>query len=186
MPGYVLLGQVVQGSSDFGKILDKATIEIGKSPELLDPLDIGGSGPVRNTTDFDWVHANLSPADNHPEVFGFWHIPFTLLWFKEEIILLQSFEHFSCNSVVLLLIGGEDEDVIEIDRNLSFCNEISEDIVHYILEGGRGVGEPEKHDPRFVQASIGHKRGFPFVSCFDPDVVVTPTDVKLGEDGGIS
>ena len=82
---------------------------------------------------------------------------------------------------MLLLIGGEDEDVVEIDRNLSFGNEISEDTVHYILECGWGVGESKEHYCGLEESFVAFEGGFPFVSFFDADVVVSPSYIKLGE-----
>jgi hypothetical protein len=64
-----------------------------------------------------------------------------------------------------------------------FCYLFREDRVHHGLEGCQGVGEPEEHDGWFEQAFVGDKCCFPFVSFFDPDVVVAPTDVEFRVEG---
>ncbi|KAF9797097.1 hypothetical protein IEO21_10911 [Rhodonia placenta] len=73
---------------------------------------------------------------------------------------------------MLLLIGGEDND------------EIMEDIIHHRLEGRGGVREAEEHHQGFVQSPISHKGRLPFVTGFDPDVVVSPSDIELRKERG--
>ncbi|KAF9796276.1 hypothetical protein IEO21_11016 [Rhodonia placenta] len=73
---------------------------------------------------------------------------------------------------MLLLIGGEDE------------YEIMEDVIHHRLEGRRGIGEAEEHHQGFVQSPVSHKGHLPFVTSFDPDVIVSSSDVKLCEEHG--
>jgi hypothetical protein len=47
---------------------------------------------------------------------------------------------------VFLKRVGEDQDVIEIDRDDAFSDQILEDFVHHHLEGGQTIGEAEVHD----------------------------------------
>jgi hypothetical protein len=47
---------------------------------------------------------------------------------------------------VFLLRVGEDQNVVEVDRDDAFGNEVLEDLVHHRLEGGWAVGEAEVHD----------------------------------------
>jgi hypothetical protein len=42
-----------------------------------------------------------------------------------------------------------DEDVIHVDRDVSFIDQLAEQVVHHQLEGGGGIGESEKHHHRF-------------------------------------
>jgi hypothetical protein len=51
------------------------------------------------------------------------------------------------------------------------------------LEGGWGVGESEEHNGWFKQAFVGDEGCLPFVSFFDANVVVAPTDVEFGVEG---
>ena len=51
--------------------------------------------------------------------------------------------------------------------------------IHHRLEGGWGVSEAKEHDSGLVEASPGFESGFVFVSLFDPDVIVSPSDVQL-------
>ncbi|KAF9799982.1 hypothetical protein IEO21_10467 [Rhodonia placenta] len=71
---------------------------------------------------------------------------------------------------MLLLIGGEDDD------------EIMEDVIHHGLEGRGGVGEAEEHHQGFVQSPVSHKGRLPFVTSFDANVVVSPSDIELRKE----
>ncbi|KAF9803698.1 hypothetical protein IEO21_09584 [Rhodonia placenta] len=73
---------------------------------------------------------------------------------------------------MLLLIGGEDE------------YEIMENIIHHRLEGHRGIGEAEEHHQGFIQPPVSYKGCLPFVTGFDPDIVISPSDIELREECG--
>ena len=79
-------------------------------------------------------------------------------------------------------VGGVDEEVIHVNDKPSFCNHVAERVVHKALEGGRRIGETEEHYCRFEESFVGNESGFPLMSVFDSDVVVSPSDVKLGKE----
>ena len=56
-----------------------------------------------------------------------------------------------------------------------------EDCVHYHLEHCRGVGKSKEHDSWFKQPFRSEEGCLPFISWFDPDVVVSPVNINLGE-----
>ena len=78
---------------------------------------------------------------------------------------------------MLFLCLGEDQDVIQIDHHNAFCYEVSEDVVHYGLEGSQTVGHPKEHYQGFEQTSIGLEGCLLLVSGLNADVIETPTDV---------
>ncbi len=78
-------------------------------------------------------------------------------------------------------VFGEDQDVVKVNCYLAFGNEVMEDVVHYPLECGRRICEPEEHDGGLEQAKVRMECGLFFISFFDLDVVVSPTNVKLCE-----
>ena len=59
------------------------------------------------------------------------------------------------------------------------------DVVHERLESGGCIAEAEEHDGWFKYSQRGYEGGFPLVFLSEADVVVFPTYVKLGEDGGV-
>ena len=77
---------------------------------------------------------------------------------------------------------GVYDNVIDIDRDMSFCDEISEYMIHHCLECGRGIGKAEEHYRRFVQTTVSSEGRFPFISFFHSDIVVSPSDIEFCED----
>ncbi|KAF9795956.1 hypothetical protein IEO21_11043 [Rhodonia placenta] len=59
-----------------------------------------------------------------------------------------------------------------------------EDVIHHRLEGRGGIGEAEEHHQGFVQSSVSYKGRLPFVTGFDPDVVVSPSNIELRKECG--
>ncbi len=78
-------------------------------------------------------------------------------------------------------VFGEYKNVVEIDCDLSFGNEVAEDVIHHPLEYCVRVGESKEHDGRLKQSSVHAEGGFLFVPFLDPDIVVSPMNIKLCE-----
>ena len=77
------------------------------------------------------------------------------------------------------MVIGKDEDVIHVDQEPSFIDFIFEDVVHHVLEGRWRVAKAEEYDCGFEKSFIHFEGCFPFVSFFDPDIIVPPSKVKL-------
>ncbi|KAF9798183.1 hypothetical protein IEO21_10778 [Rhodonia placenta] len=59
-----------------------------------------------------------------------------------------------------------------------------ENVIHHCMEGCGGIGEAEEHYQGFVQPPIRYEGGLPLVTGFDPDVVVSPSDIELRKERG--
>ncbi len=79
------------------------------------------------------------------------------------------------------LKSTQDEDVIQINHNYTFRNEVLEDVIHHHLESGRTVCEAEVHDKGFIEAVVGSEGCLPLVNLLYSDVIETPLNVQLGE-----
>src|ERR1700677_2410378 len=90
-PFLILSCQAIQRSCDFGKVLDKAAIKVGKTKEGLDFFDLFGARPILNTFDFLRIHSNAFFRDDKTKEFYFFLFEKAFLRFKEEIVLVQSF-----------------------------------------------------------------------------------------------
>ena len=75
-----------------------------------------------------------------------------------------------------------DKEVVHVDNKPSFCNHITKGVILQLLKDGRGIGKTEEYYGWFEESLMGDKSGFPLVSIFDMDVVISPTDVKFGEN----
>ena len=82
-------------------------------------------------------------------------------------------------------IRGEDKEVVHVDAEPSFCNHVSEGVIHELLECRWGVGESKEHHSWFKEAFMCDEGGLPLVAIFDANIVVPPADIKLGEQFGI-
>ena len=60
-----------------------------------------------------------------------------------------------------------------------------EQMVNHCLKHCWGVCKSEVHDIRFKEAVFRFERCLVLVSFFDTDIVVSPSDIELGEDPGI-
>ena len=75
-----------------------------------------------------------------------------------------------------------DEEIIHVDDKPSFCDHVMEEIVHEGLEGGRGISETKEHHSWFKESFMSDKSGFLLMSILDLDIVISPLDIKFGED----
>ena len=73
--------------------------------------------------------------------------------------------------------------VVHIDGDAPFINEVMKYGVHHCLEGGWQVSEAKEHYSWFVEPFIGDECCFPPVLLFNKDFIVSPINVKPGEEG---
>jgi hypothetical protein len=80
-----------------------------------------------------------------------------------------------------MLLNGlcEDEDVVEVNTDDSFHDEVLEDVVHHSLEGGGRISESKKHHQGFEESTICTKCCLPLITFFHPNIVVTPSYIEL-------
>ena len=79
-------------------------------------------------------------------------------------------------------IRGINEKVVHVYDKPSFCDHIAKGVIHEVLESGGGIGEAEEHYSGLEESLMGDEGSFPLMSIFDLDILISPLDVKLGED----
>ena len=67
--------------------------------------------------------------------------------------------------------------VIHINQYPSFSHFLLKDSIHHGLKGGGGICESEEHYCGFEQPFRGEECPFPFISLFDLNIVVAPSDI---------
>ena len=70
---------------------------------------------------------------------------------------------------------------IEVDAYQAFHDEVSENVIHHGLEGCRAIGETEEHHQGLEQSSVGSEGSLPLITLLDPDIIVPPPNIQLGE-----
>jgi hypothetical protein len=128
-----------------------------------------------------WIHLDQSFPDDKSEEVDFSAVEETFFRFEEEIVMTEFSENFIGEVFQLFLGVGVNEDIVHIHDHPSLLDVFFENGIHHGLEGGRGVGKTEKHNRGLKQAFVGDKCSFPLISIFDPDVIVSPLYVYLGE-----
>ena len=56
-------------------------------------------------------------------------------------------------------------------------------MVYECLKHGRSIEKSEEHDSGFEESHEGDESGFPLVFLLDVDVIISPSNVKFGEQG---
>jgi hypothetical protein len=64
---------------------------------------------------------------------------------EEEAMFSELPEHLPGDFMVTSKVGIRDEDVVQVDHDVSGQNEVLEDVVYHHLECGRGVGKAKVH-----------------------------------------
>ena len=82
-----------------------------------------------------------------------------------------------------LVIFGMDAKVIHIDFQPFLFEHVSENMVHEHLECGGRITESEEHDSGFEESHGSDESGFPLVFFLNMDIIVSPMNIKLGEQG---
>jgi len=181
VPTRIVLGQVEEQVGVFQEVSDEPLVEVGEFEEGLHFLLVRQSGPLGNASDLDWVHCDGVVRDDYSEVLDCGFLEFAFVGTEVELMLLQQLQNAAGDLPVLFKGFREDEDVVQIDHNHAFRDEVLEDVVHHRLEGGRTVCEAEQHDKGLVQAAVGLEGGLPFVSFLYLDIVEAPSDVQFHE-----
>ena len=83
-----------------------------------------------------------------------------------------------------VIILGVDPKIVHVDFQPFFSQHVSKDVIHERLECGGSIAESKEHDGRFKDSHGGNESGFPLILLSDVNVVISPTNVELGEQGG--
>jgi hypothetical protein len=85
---------------------------------------------------------------------------------EEKLVFMKSFKDESCDATMLFNGFCENEDVIEVETDDTFHDEVLENVVHYGLEGGGGVSESKKHHQGFKEAMVCPNTAFHLLPSF--------------------
>ena len=78
-----------------------------------------------------------------------------------------------------------DAQIIHVNLKPFLSDHVGEDMVHECLEHQRSIAETEKHDCGFIEAEGSDECGLPLIFFSNADVVISPPDVKFGEESGV-
>ena len=182
-PGEPHLGgsQVGERCGNGAVVMDEPPIAIGKPQEPLEGLPVSGGWPLLHFAHLLWVHGDAASGDDVPQEGGRGTGELTLLCHDEQAVLQEALEHLADMNLVRLSILGENENVVQINKN-KLVYHISQDIVHQGLEDGWRVREAERHDEVLPGPRRCVEGRLPFVTFLNPHKVLGIPEVQLGKD----
>ena len=99
-------------------------------------------------------------------------------------MFFQSTKNFMDNTTMFREITAPDEDVVEVNNDMSPSYKVSEDVVHHSLEGGGQVAQSKEHDNGFKKFPVRSEGCLPLITICNVDVV-SPPHIQLGEVPGL-
>ncbi|KIN99723.1 hypothetical protein M404DRAFT_154462, partial [Pisolithus tinctorius Marx 270] len=112
IPRSPLAGKLSQQYNDVRVIKDKLAVEVGKSEERLNVLDLARLRPITDGLDLFLGHHEASRGEVETEVFDQVRVELTFLWLCIKAVKPKLVEYLSDMLLVRLLISGVDQDVI--------------------------------------------------------------------------
>ncbi|KAF8547002.1 hypothetical protein OG21DRAFT_1425699, partial [Imleria badia] len=160
-------------------------IEVRKTCEGTDCFERGRWFPIVDSNEFLELHFNLSLANDHSQEFHPWGVKGTLGEFQGYSVCTKSSEDAAGSGAVEGDISIHmDGNIIHIDLEPSFSDNVGEDIIHECLECRGSIAKPEEHYGGFEETKRCDEGGLPLVLFLDADVVtysIFPTNVEFGE-----
>ena len=83
------------------------------------------------------------------------------------------------------VVFSVDAKVVHVDFQPFLPQHVSEDVIHECLKHGGSIAESEEHDSGFKESHGGNESSFPLILLLDANVVISPMNVKFGEQGGL-
>ena len=181
-PGVIFAGKKDNGGNDVGKVRDKFLVEVRKPEERTDALDRGGGLPILDGRELGWIHAYITLTDDHTKIFHGRGIERAFGDLERETVFMKACEDTTGVLVVQFeIIFGVYPQVVHINFEPSLSDHVSKDMIHEHLKGQRGITEAKEHDSGFEETERGDKCCFPLIFLLDANVVIAPSNIKLGE-----
>ena len=83
------------------------------------------------------------------------------------------------------VVFGVDAEVIHVDFQPFLSQHVGENVIHECLKHGGSIAESEEHDCGFEESHGGNEGSFPLILLSNANVVISPANVKFGEQGGL-
>ena len=127
----------MEGSSDLQEIFDESSVIVQKSNKCLYSLFIARGSPLLHSLNLLWIYLDHPPPYNEAQVSYFFFFKEAFGFLEVEVVFSKPLQHLMSQPSVPLEVIGEYEDVVEINNDMSPIDEVSKDVIHHSLEGGR-------------------------------------------------
>ena len=142
--------EIVEGFGNKGIMMNKLTVVVSEACEFAYFFDIERLWPVKYGLDFGGVSKELARANDKTEVLYFLFVEITLFRVEVEVVFAHCLEDKTCAMDESGEGVGHDEEVIHVNEDIAFADEVLKGMVHEGLKGGRGITEAKEHDAWFV------------------------------------
>src|SRR3954471_1531667 len=176
----MLLEEVGKRLCNLGEILNESSAIACKSKKTAKLLDILRRFPIHNCRHPLRVNSDALGRDDMTKIKNFIKPKFTFGELRIELILSELVEHQSQMFGMILLILGEDQNIIEIDQD-KFVDVGVEDEIHQASECWRSIDKAERHDSIFIRTKACSKCCLGNIFFTNANLMITHTKVKLGE-----
>src|SRR5882672_10735518 len=157
------------------------TIEVGKTEEGLNVLDLPGFRPILDNLDLVWGHGEAFGRQHVSKVFTGSDMELAFFCTGKKSISAESSKYFPNMSFVFGNVVGIDEDVIQIDDDYDI-NHIHEDVIHELLKSCWCISKPFRHYQPLEGTISGSEGSLPFISMCNLDKMVCVLEVNFGVD----
>ena len=87
--------------------------------------------------------------------------------------------------LMICWVVGINEDVVQVNDHANI-QEITEDVIHEMLESCESIGKSEGHNEPFKRTIAGAESGFPFITVPNTDKVIGMSEINGGVDMGFT
>src|SRR5258707_11035471 len=114
--------------SDFGVVLDEATIEIAETEEALGFFEVTWNRPIRDCLYFGGVHFDLAMGYDDTEVLDRGLVEKTFLGFKVQVKFDKAMEDFMGKFIERGKIVIKEEDIIQVNDEVTLVDKVLTDM----------------------------------------------------------
>jgi len=141
-------------NSDIREIINETKVEICKTEEGLNVLDLLQFGPLLNGLYFVGGLGETGRRQDVAKIFDTFAVELTFLWFGIQPMLPELAEDLLDLFMVSSFIGRINENIVKVDDDTN-VQHISEDVVNEALESPNGITN-HPNEPYLVRKVVFH------------------------------
>ena len=132
------------------------------------------------------IHLDFPLSNDHAQKFHARGVKYAFREFDQQSMFSKSLKYMpSLFMVEGNVVFSVDAEVIHVDFQPFLSQHVSKDVIHECLKRGGSIAESEEHDSGFEESHGSNESGLPLILLPDVNVVISPMNVELGEQGGL-
>ena len=139
--------------------------------------------PVSHSSNLLGINLKSIPGNNVTQVQNLCHVKVAFANLCIEAVIPEDDEDFPKVNQMLLRSLTKDEDIIQVNDHM-FVKLLTEQAVHNLLKGTRGIAKAEAHNSEFIMPKWCSEPCFLNIFISNGDLMVALSQVKPKEDMG--